>query len=739
MTRLPSPRPALLHVCGTYLPLSETFTYDLIRGLLGFEHHVVASRVEHLTHFPLDHVHVPEPEERAWTLARSIDARTIVCHFGPQATMGMPIALAVDRPAVTLFHGYDLSRLLRDRRWVERYRAVARLGMQALCISGAGRQRLLDIGWPASQIEVIRLGVDAARFTFRPPSVRWGSRGPRRILMVARLVEKKGVHVALDALRRLRARGLDLELRVIGDGPERARLEQAIGEARLSSVTLLGALEHERTRRELADADLYIQPSVTARSGDQEGIPVSLMEAQASGLPVVSTRHSGIPELVIDGVTGLLTDEGDSEALATSIERLVHEPERAQQLADAALARVRREFDRERQTRRFSAYLEDLAQDAARRPSVYASRRPRPTGRGLLLRSIPVGQMARKLLLLSERHPDVQWEVLTSQSSAATVSGIPLVSRVWSHGDGRLSLRTVGRTVLRDLAAAGFERVLVPYRDDAGAGLAHVRRVAQVVAPDRAFALTLHDLEHRLPRTVRRLDLDAVCSRPPRTKARPTPHCPCCGRDAAEFLPFGVPPRPRARCPFCGSVERHRLLWMFLQSRPALFAGRCTLLHVAPEPVLADLFKGIPGLRYISGDLALDSDVRLDVTALPFADGSIDAVICSHVLEHVAADGRAMREFRRVLSPRGWAILQAPIDRTRDVTYEDASITDPAAREGAFGQHDHVRVYGLDYYDRLEHAGFQVERVPFTRNLDRPALQRYALRHDDIVICRRAA
>ena len=104
----------LLHVCGRYLPLSETFTYDLIKGLNGFAHCVVAATLENIQHFPLTSVVVPKSDEQAWALARQIDARAVVCHFGPQSILGMTIALAVDRPAVTIFHGYDISRLIRD-------------------------------------------------------------------------------------------------------------------------------------------------------------------------------------------------------------------------------------------------------------------------------------------------------------------------------------------------------------------------------------------------------------------------------------------------------------------------------------------------------------------------------------------------------------------------------------------------------------------------------------------------
>jgi colanic acid/amylovoran biosynthesis glycosyltransferase len=488
----------LFHVCARYLPLSETFTYDLIKGLDGFQHHVVATALENVQHFPLTTVVVPRPEEQAWALAKDVDARAVVCHFGPQATLGMTIALAIDRPAVTIFHGYDISRLLRDRVWVERYRAAASLGMQALCISHAGRQKLIDIGWPSSQIDVIHLGVDTHRFTFAPPSERWPARA-RRILMVARLVEKKGVDVALDAMRRLRDRGCDVELRIVGDGPERTRIEGLIRDWQLTNVSLLGALEHTLTRHEFAQAHIYIQPSITATSGDQEGIPVSLMEAMAGGLPVVSTRHSGIPELVIDGQTGLLTAEHDAEGLAAAIERLTRDRAGAEHFAQAARARVEQEFDRRRQATRFDAYFRALASDDTGRPSVSLSRFSPGRRRGLVIRSLPLGLLAKKLLLLRERYPDVQWDVLTTESSAKQVRQTPLVSQVQTYADGRLSLRAIGRTRLAELHDKNYDLVVVPYADDIGSGFAHVRRAGAAIGGRRLVALTLSDRERLLP------------------------------------------------------------------------------------------------------------------------------------------------------------------------------------------------------------------------------------------------
>src|SRR5688572_941028 len=488
----------LFHVCGRYLSLSETFTYDLIKSVDGFEHHVVAATLQNVHHFPLTTLVVPRPEERAWTLAKEVDARAVVCHFGPQATLGMTIALAIDRPAVTIFHGYDISRLLRDRVWVERYRAAASLGMQALCVSHAGRQKLIEIGWPSSQIDVIHLGVDTNRFAFVPPSRRWSAKA-HRILMVARLVEKKGVDVALDAMRRLRDRGCDVELRIVGDGPERTRIEALIRQWQLTNVSLLGALEHALTRYEFEQAHLYIQPSVTAASGDQEGIPVSLMEAMAGGLPVISTRHSGIPELVIDGQTGLLTAEHDAEGLAAAMQRLTRDRAGAEQFAQAARARAEQEFDRGRQATRFGAYFRALANDERRRPSVSLSRYSPGRRRGLVIRSIPLALLAKKLLLLRERYPDVQWDVLTTESSAPQVRETPLVDHVWTYDDGRLSLRRIGRALLTELHDRTYDLVVVPYADDIGAGFAHVRRAGTAIGGHRVFALTLGDRERPLP------------------------------------------------------------------------------------------------------------------------------------------------------------------------------------------------------------------------------------------------
>jgi colanic acid/amylovoran biosynthesis glycosyltransferase len=487
-------RPVIGHVFGRYLPLSEVFSHELIGSLTAFEHRVFASKVENLDRFPMDHLFTPCSPEEYWTLARRERVELIVGHFGPLGVNAMPIALMNGLPAVTIFHGYDVSMALREPHWVERYRTLAALGMHGLCISDAGRRRLVAIGWPATQLTTIHLGVDTQRFHYRP-RVRDGARSPVRLLMVARLVAKKGVDVAIRALRLVLDAGLDAELYVIGEGAERATLEQLIAELKLeSSVTLAGAQRHSAVAAALDDADILLQCSVTAPNGDQEGIPVALMEAQACGVPVIATRHSGIPELVLDGATGLLTDEHDAPGLAGAIVSLVRDPLLASRMAEAGRARVEQEFNRDRQAQRFTHLFRTLI---ARGP-----RRARPSSgrpmRLLFIRSIPVDAAIRKVMSLRVQHPGAHITVLTSDNTVDTFRACPLIDDVRSYPQGRLGLRRIGRTLLRDLQRLDFDLVVAPYTNDDGRGFGNVRRVARACGGRRRVAVNAREREIEL-------------------------------------------------------------------------------------------------------------------------------------------------------------------------------------------------------------------------------------------------
>jgi SAM-dependent methyltransferase len=188
--------------------------------------------------------------------------------------------------------------------------------------------------------------------------------------------------------------------------------------------------------------------------------------------------------------------------------------------------------------------------------------------------------------------------------------------------------------------------------------------------------------------------------------------CPLCGWRCARFSPYGDPPRPHARCPRCGSLERHRYLHFFLTSESRLWRARpLRLLHFAPEPCFEHL-RRMPGVDYLSADLVSPTaDLHLDITQMPLDDASFDAVLCSHVLEHVDDDVKALKEIFRILRPGGWALVLVPLQESRETTLEDPSVTDPAERRRLFGQHDHVRLYGRDFPRRPETAGFTVECV----------------------------
>lgn len=203
--------------------------------------------------------------------------------------------------------------------------------------------------------------------------------------------------------------------------------------------------------------------------------------------------------------------------------------------------------------------------------------------------------------------------------------------------------------------------------------------------------------------------------------------CPICRTYAADFAPFGVVPRPNARCRTCFSAERHRFAWLYFQRYTDLFdTPPKRMLDVGPEQGLIPFFKEKLGAGYISADLEWPvADVQCDVTAIPFPNAFFDAIYCSHVLEHVADDRQALREIRRVLKPSGWALLMVPI--TADVTFEDPSVIDPTERLRLFGQEDHVRRYGPDFVDRVQEADFTISVFEVEDLFEPDEIERMAL------------
>ena len=207
--------------------------------------------------------------------------------------------------------------------------------------------------------------------------------------------------------------------------------------------------------------------------------------------------------------------------------------------------------------------------------------------------------------------------------------------------------------------------------------------------------------------------------------------CPCCNSRFPRFLPHGhgEKPRPNAECPGCGALERHRMTALYLKRRTDLFRDRLSLLDIAPHRSLLRLFSGLNNVDYVSADLQSPlAMVKTDICKMPFPSGCFDAVMCMHVLEHVLDDRQGMAELFRVMKPGGWAIIQVPIESHRAETFEDPSVTRPEDRERVFHQHDHVRICGRDYKDRLAAAGFAVEIVPYAAELTDELIVKYGLK-----------
>jgi SAM-dependent methyltransferase len=194
---------------------------------------------------------------------------------------------------------------------------------------------------------------------------------------------------------------------------------------------------------------------------------------------------------------------------------------------------------------------------------------------------------------------------------------------------------------------------------------------------------------------------------------------PINGKSYRTFLPYGYgKPRPNVLSPGTLSLERHRLLWVYLQRETDFFSKTAKVLHLAPEQAFMGRFQKLKHLDYTTADLESPlAKVKADICNLPFDNNTFDWILCNHVLEHIEDDHKAMSELFRVLKPGGKAILQVPLDAQRLKTYEDFNIQDPQERARIFGQYDHVRIYGLDYLDRLQAVGFEAALIPYAEQL----------------------
>jgi colanic acid/amylovoran biosynthesis glycosyltransferase len=334
-----------LHICARFSPVSETFIYDYIRTMpsLGVETAVVTSRRENADLFPLEHVlEVPDLKElslgrlwsklrgrtkpRAWprTRMRAVEHAVsqwrpdlLHAHFGHVGASSLALARSLKVPLVVSFHGRDAFQFPRDPRWRGLYSRMFESGARFTAVSEYMRNELAALRCPAEAMSIVHVGIDPGLFRFREPR---RDAGAVRFVSVGRMVEKKGFADCVRAFHLAQGQGANIELSIIGDGPERETVQHLAASLGLGSpVSFLGQLPRPQVVEAMASADAFVLASRTAADGDKEGIPTVLMEAEFIGLPIVSTTHSGIPEAIPEPSRRFLAREADPDDLATKI------------------------------------------------------------------------------------------------------------------------------------------------------------------------------------------------------------------------------------------------------------------------------------------------------------------------------------------------------------------------------------------------------------------------------------
>jgi colanic acid/amylovoran biosynthesis glycosyltransferase len=357
---------------GDWLRLSETFIYDQLRFQRDLCAHVCARSLHREgAFFPYPQVSALGLVEAAayWASGhaprflgalRRAGTRLIHAHYGLNGVKALPFARALGCPLVVTFHGHDVAGLFRANRFTARYyeyqRGARRMFERAsllLCASAELAQLLIErFAAPVARVRVHRLGIDLERFA----KVERPERAPT-VLMVGRLVEKKGMSFGLRAFAQARQREPEARLSIVGAGPLRRALEQEARRLGIAeAVRFMGALPSEGVRAAMLDADVLLCPSVETSRGDRESGVLVLKEAAATGLSTIGTCHGGIPEIIEHGQTGFLVPERDVGALAEALRELLGSHALRTRLGEAARAKMEREYDARRQ----NAALEQL-------------------------------------------------------------------------------------------------------------------------------------------------------------------------------------------------------------------------------------------------------------------------------------------------------------------------------------------------------------------------------------------
>ncbi|MCK5564813.1 MAG: glycosyltransferase [Planctomycetes bacterium] len=283
----------------------------------------------------------------------------VFCHFGPTGSSAVLLKrFGLKARLVTVFHGYDLSRyLLKHGNGV--YDKLFRYGDMFLPISEFWKRKLIEIGCDETKILVHHMGIDVDKFQFKEKSL--SADEPVKLLTVGRLTEKKGQEYAIKALSKIAENGTSFQYTIAGEGPQREYLKALVSRMGLQDkVDFTGAVSRDQAIELYDQSHIFILTSITAEDGDQEGIPVVLMEAQACGLPVISTFHTGIPELVKDGQSGFLVPEKNIDQLAEKLDSLISSALQWAELGSAGKDIVHKDFNNEQLSEKLVRILNSL-------------------------------------------------------------------------------------------------------------------------------------------------------------------------------------------------------------------------------------------------------------------------------------------------------------------------------------------------------------------------------------------
>ncbi|NQS97818.1 MAG: glycosyltransferase [candidate division Zixibacteria bacterium] len=340
-----------------YLPISETFIYNCFRNLKRYPPVILTNEIRNMEIFPLEHPiirfnHSPAEDPSFQTFIREICARfnpqLIHTHFGHIGAEAVEWAEMNGLPLIASFYGKDASTYLDDPEWRQKFASLFHKAAAITVLSRDMKRRLAEAGCPQDKINIIHLGLNLKDYPFKRRILNPGE--PVKFLCVGRLVEKKGFDDALRALAQARKAG-KCQLRIIGEGPEDEKLRALAIQLRVEKdVFFLGGQPVSYVRDEMAVNHILLAPSKAGSDGDKEGTPTVLMEAQACGLPIISTFHAGIPEVVEDGASASLIEEGDWSGLAQRMIQLIKQPELWPRMGTAGRKKVELDFNIEIET-----------------------------------------------------------------------------------------------------------------------------------------------------------------------------------------------------------------------------------------------------------------------------------------------------------------------------------------------------------------------------------------------------